>query len=183
MATIISWGTSIYDASSITIDVTKSFKPNHKAKVSTNPVEKGADKTDHVRAQPFTIEIDGGFSDADNGGRSKDLYDLLVSLQAAPPLELLTVTTPYGSWSDLTISDISPETLEKEYGVIQFKLTLTQVFMVGNIVTRKIQVKIPPKAQCTQEKGQKDPLPADKAVEEKKRMSLADTIRHAIVGK
>jgi hypothetical protein len=118
----------------------------YSAEVSTtdDPVEQGADVTDHARAKPTqwsgtaivsNLPIDkldrdtrGNFEAGSSGGYARDFFEKLVKMK--DDRKLHTLITPLRIYTNMMITSLSSPTTAKLGDAIQFKIALKEIRLV-----------------------------------------------------
>lgn len=128
---------------SVTIDAVISESASSKATLTKNPVEKGADTTDHIRLEPMSFSATGIVSDTpvkllgnltnifkNSGYRiSQQTWDKLLILQAKR--EPFTLVQGLKSYDNIVIEELSYTQDVNTYNVLIFNCTMAEIVLVG----------------------------------------------------
>lgn len=131
----------------ITIDAIISESASSKATTTKNPVEKGADTTDHIRIEPMSFTASGIVSDTPvriagnlvnifkNSGRriSVEAWNKLLNLQVKR--EPFTLQQGLRSYDNIVISELSYTQDASTANVLMFNAKLEEIILVGQTKT------------------------------------------------
>lgn len=134
-----------------TIDVAKVEQHSFENEVTSFPVEKGADVTDHVRARPISVSIDGVVSNTPIGSRSEEgegdgklpVDDALAHLRSLRERrEPVTIETNLGRYEDMILQSLYTPQDATTGLALRFSAVFVQLALVSTERTT-IRVKIP----------------------------------------
>lgn len=134
----------------IELDVVTSFQESRPVTLTSHPVEQGADITDHIREEPFTITIESTYSDSSprlKKNQSSIIRQRLILL-TGKEIEIKHDTRTY---SNMAMQDISFKDSSEVGNSIQFTATFKHIVKVAikttkRVVTRKASSKKKAKA-------------------------------------
>ena len=127
----------------IEFDVTVSESASATATATKNPVENGADVTDHVRMEPLAFTVSGIVSDTPvkflagiqagniltGNKQSKTAWDKLLELQAKR--EPFTLTQGLKSYNNVVIMKLSATKDASNSGALVFTSEMQEIILVG----------------------------------------------------
>lgn len=137
-----------------TIDAALSEEHAFDSEVTMFPVESGADITDHVRAQPITVTIEGVVSDTPiglmrdvrNGTTTLPSNDALAKLiEIRDAREPITVETTLRVYDNMVMTSLQVPQNSKIGDALRFKAVFTQIHLVTN--ERTVVVTSSPRGQ------------------------------------
>jgi hypothetical protein len=127
----------------IEIDLTHSVEHSYAVEATDRPVLVGANITDHARCKPIELSIKGKFTSTSNmpdeaaplgaRGAAEETADILVGLRNAPGV--VQVITPFTSYDDMLIVDLSITTDAQTGDAVEFTAKLKQVTFVTTAMT------------------------------------------------
>jgi len=137
------------------------IKQNHSLTVTSHPVQSGAEITDHAYKDPVVInakiiisdafvtddkdrEREANYFKANGATKSMGAFNVLKQLQAQR--KLLTVVTPYGSYSNMLLTELAADYEYKNIYNVIADVILTEV-----IIANEKTVKVSARAQTTAE--------------------------------
>ncbi len=123
------------------IDVVKQFTPKLSSKTTDHPIEKGADLTDHIQAQPFEFTLEciisanpiGAIANDPtriNTDPAKDGYAKLVSVHEAR--KPVTVITPRGTYTMMVMTELTAPVDAASGNSLLFTVTFKHITIVEN---------------------------------------------------
>ena len=127
------------------IDCALNERLNYEAEATKFPVEKGADVSDHVRAQFPVFELDGLVSDTPIGALvsdpsrqteagkalpSRDSFDFLVGVYNAK--QPVTVECSFGKFDNMVLVNLTPEKNKETTKAFKFTATFSQLEIKEN---------------------------------------------------
>lgn len=144
----------------IEFDVTVSESATAKARATKNPVENGADITDHVIIEPMTFGVSGIVSNTPvkylagiqsgtflTGNRpAKTAWDKLLELQASR--EPFVLAQGLKSYSNIIITGLSTTTDATTGGSLFFSAEMEEIILVGTQELRAFNFKEPDISDC-----------------------------------
>lgn len=122
------------------VELDASISEDHQSRVSVtrNPVEKGLDVTDHIRAEPQRLTIRGVISNAPIGrpglladpepNRAENAHATLLDLQARG--ELLTVATTLRDYTSMALENVDVNRTSESGDSLDLTLTLVEIRIV-----------------------------------------------------
>lgn len=159
----------------IVIDAAVSEGHLSTCEVSDNPIEGGADVTDHVQMKPAQLTVEGVISDTPLGyavigniqnlarsittlfgasSRSQDAYDAMIELQKSR--QPFTVITSLKRYTNMILTELSIPRTATTGGAIHFQATMREVFIAQTKqLTKNLAHNVKNIAGKTIDKGQK----------------------------
>lgn len=152
---------------SITADITVEERGTDELVITSHPVERGANITDHAYKNPAVLDLRLAWSNssakaAGDEGYVQRIYQKLLDLQAAR--ELINIVTGKRSYSNMLIRALRTATDETTETSLFIDMTCQEVIIASTTTTT-----IPPTAQQANPKvtaepqnlGTKQPIPAE----------------------
>jgi len=160
---------------SVEFDATLTASHAGDVDITEHPLETGSNVADGARAKQRTVSLEGVIVDnpldakpSDNAGagRARRLYDALELVKEKGGV--CTLTTPFRSYDNILIKQLSSDEDKKMGGAVKVKIALTQVKLVRS-QTVAVRKTAKPNGQ---EKGDKGPQSGTKAPESTVRKSM-----------
>lgn len=130
-----------YSINGYPIDVVKQYRPKYSSKTTDHPVEKGADFTDNVQANPFEFTMDCVISnnpegplaqDATRQGTqpAKDAWNALIAIYDAR--QPVSVVVPDGSYTNMVMVNLERTMDAAARGGLLFTCSFKKIVIVTN---------------------------------------------------
>jgi len=146
-----------------TVEISASVNEVHlfQAEVTSNPVERGVDTTDHIRARPISLTMDAFFAGDAEAARAVALFRRIQETGT-----VVAVDTGLRAYADMAIESVSvPRSAQVKAG-LRVNLVFKQIQVVS---TQQVELSIPllPIGQGKAGSGPKAPRQANAAEQAK----------------